>query len=394
MASWSDNPPSGSNAGDHNLNVDNYWIFVTDQTITADLTASQLQGYSFNPMASYNTHVTLRDGNEDGALTARNGGNYHTNDGIAIDNHIYEFSRHWTYEATINYKDGTSITTTILASRLVDDPDNTQSGGDLHGKAILRFHDNQISAIFAGAPGGTGEYALSDIGSITLGANTGNVGGRNITGAYNDPYPVLCFNVGTLIRTAECPRTVETLRAGDMILTRDNGLQPIRWIGSRSLSAEDLAAAPELRPIRLKAGALGVNTPTSDLVVSPQHRILIRSKIAQRMFGTDEVLVAAKQLLGIEGIEVAEDIQDVEYFHFIFDRHEIVVSNGAETESLYTGPVALRSVSPEALEEIVSLFPELAEERYEPQPARLLASGREGRRLAYRHATNQQEMVY
>lgn len=393
MATWTDNPEPGSTSQDHNPNADNYWVFTTDQTVTANLTASQLQGYSFNPLASYNTNVTLRDGNDDGALAAQNWGNYHTNDGIAIDGHIYEYSRHWTYAATVNYNDGTSINTTIMASRLVDDPDNSQTGGALSGKAILRFHDDQISTVFGGTSG-TGEYPLSSIESITLGANQGNVGGRNITGAYNNAYPVLCFNAGTLIRTAKGMRSVETLQAGDMVRTRDNGLQPIRWIGSRKLSAEELAAAPNLRPIRLKAGALGANTPASDLVVSPQHRILIRSKIAQRMFGTDEVLVAAKQLLGIRGVEIAMDIQEVEYFHFMFDCHEIVFSNGAEAESLFTGPVALRSVGPESRKEILSLFPELAEEGSEPQPARLLISGRQGRRLAYRHARNQQEMAY
>lgn len=380
MATWTDNPAPGSTSQDHNPNADNYWVFTTDQTITANETASQLQDYSFNPLASYNTNVTLRDGNDDGALGARNWGNYHTNDGIVVDGHIYEFSRHWTYAATINYNDGTSINTTIMVSRLVDDPDNSQSGGALHGKAILRFHDDQLSTVFGGESG-TGEYPLSSIESIVLGANQGNPGGRNIAGAYSDAYQVLCFNAGTLIRTAKGMRSVETLQSGDMVLTRDNGLQPIRWIGSRKLSAEDLAAAPHLQPIRLRAGALGPNTPASDLIVSPQHRILIRSKIAQRMFGTDEVLVAAKHLLDIDGIEIAADIHKVEYFHFMFDQHEVIFSNGTETESLYTGPVALRSVSPESRKEILSLFPELGDESFERQPVRLLAPGRQGRRL-------------
>ncbi|RJE82742.1 Hint domain-containing protein [Paracoccus onubensis] len=393
MATWTDNPDSGSNAQDHNPNADNYWVFTTDQTITANETTSQLQGYSFDPLASYNTNVALRDGNEDGALAARNWGNFHTNDGITVDGHTYEYSRHWTYEATITYSDGTSVDTTILASRLVDDPDNGTAGGALDGRAILRFHDDQISTVYGGASG-TGEYALSDIESITLGANLGNAGGRSITGAYNNAYPVVCFATGTLIETANGTEAVETLQSGDAVLTRDNDLQPIRWIGSRKLSAQDLAAAPQLRPIRIKAGSLGANTPASDLIVSPQHRVLVRSKIAQRMFGTEEVLVAAKQLLEIEGIDVAEDIHEVEYFHFMFDRHEIVFSNGAETESLYTGPVALRSVSPESRKEILSLFPELAEEGFVAQPVRLLASGRQGRRLAYRHVMNRQEMVY
>ncbi|KRW97185.1 hypothetical protein AQY21_05000 [Paracoccus sp. MKU1] len=99
--------------------------------------------------------------------------------------------------------------------------------------------------------------------------------------------------------------------------------------------------------------------PTGDLVVSPQHRILARSHIAQTMFGTAEVLVAAKQLLALDGIEIAEDLSEVEYYHILFDHHEIVFSNGAETESLYTGAEALRVVGPAAAQEILALFPEL-----------------------------------
>ena len=71
------------------------------------------------------------------------------------------------------------------------------------------------------------------------------------------------------------------------------------------------------------------------------------------MFGTDEVLVAAKQLLQIDGIDVADDLDEVVYVHFIFDRHEIVYANGAESESLYTGPEALKTLSPQAREEIL-----------------------------------------
>lgn len=76
---------------------------------------------------------------------------------------------------------------------------------------------------------------------------------------------------------------------------------------------------------------MGAGIPDRDLLVSPQHRVLVRSAIAQRMFGSSEVLVAAKQLLQLPGISLAEDVAGVSYVHLLFDRHEIVVSNGAET---------------------------------------------------------------
>ncbi|GLK65425.1 Hint domain-containing protein [Paracoccus kondratievae] len=204
---------------------------------------------------------------------------------------------------------------------------------------------------------------------------------------------VVCFSRGTLISTDRGNRPIEDLQADDLIKTAGNGLQPIRWIGSVRLDALALESNPKLRPIRIRAGALGQGTPSSDLLVSPQHRILVRSRIALSMFGALEVLVAAKQLLQLDGIDIATDLEEVEYFHMLFDRHEVVNSNGALTESLYTGPQALLSVGEAAREEIFTLFPQLLEEGFEPEPARPLPSGRRARKLAVRHLQNRRPLV-
>ena len=197
-----------------------------------------------------------------------------------------------------------------------------------------------------------------------------------------------CFAADTLIDTARGPVAAGDLVAGDMVRTRDAGFQPVRWIGARHLSEAELAAAPHLQPIRIRAGALGAGTPTTDLVVSPQHRVLVRSAIAQKMFAAPEVLIAAKQLLQIKGIDIATDLDAVTYIHFLFDAHQIVFSNGAETESLHTGAEALKSVGPAARAEIFAIFPELRDSAGERHGARALPPGRQGRQLAMRHAKN------
>lgn len=204
---------------------------------------------------------------------------------------------------------------------------------------------------------------------------------------------VPCFARGTLIQTADGLVPVEALAVGALVRTRDNGDQPVRWIGRVTLSRVRLRAQPNLRPIRIAAGALGPNRPVQPLMVSPQHRILARSAIAQRMFGAPEVLVAAKQLLPLNGIDIAQDLETVEYFHILFDRHEIVFANGTETESLYTGPQALRAVGRAAREEIFALFPQLQEATDLPAAARDLASGRMARKLAMRHLQNRKPLV-
>ncbi|WBU62182.1 Hint domain-containing protein [Paracoccus albus] len=213
-----------------------------------------------------------------------------------------------------------------------------------------------------------------------------------ITGATGDELTydntnVMCFCRGTLIETADGPVPIEDLVTGDLVLTKDNGLKPILWIGSNSLSAEKLGHKENLRPIRIAANALAPGYPAQDLHVSPQHRILLRSRIAQKMFGEDEILVAAKQLLSVDGIDFAE-VDEVEYFHFLFDQHELVFANGTETESLYTGPEALKAVSEDARAEILTLFPELRNKDYTAPATRQMPSGRMSRKLVFRHLKN------
>lgn len=201
------------------------------------------------------------------------------------------------------------------------------------------------------------------------------------------PAAVPCFATGTLIQTAQGVQRVESLGEGDLVLTRDHGHQPLRWSGGAHVTPEGLEMRPNLRPILIRKGALGSGIPATDLVVSPQHRILVRSRIAHRLFEDAEILVAAKHLTGLPGIDVIVPPDGVTYFHLLFDQHEIVLSNGAWTESLYTGRQALQMVSNAARREILSLFPEL-EEGATPAPARRLLTGREAQQLAERQLRN------
>ena len=203
---------------------------------------------------------------------------------------------------------------------------------------------------------------------------------------------VVCFSAEALIETSRGPVAAGDLAVGDMVRTRDAGFQPICWIMQRTFTAEDLEQAPQLRPIRIKAGALNSTSPSADLVVSPQHRMLIRSKIAMRMFGAQEVLVAAKQLMLLDGIDVADDLTEVTYVHFLLDGHQIVYANGAETESMHTGAEALKTVGKAAVEEIYTIFPELRA-GVELPAVRELASGRKGRKLAMRHRESGHKLV-
>ncbi len=194
-----------------------------------------------------------------------------------------------------------------------------------------------------------------------------------------------------MIETLEGPVPVEALTTSDAIQTYDNGYKSLRWVGSCHLTQAQLSDRPHLKPILIRANALGDGFPARDLMVSPQHRILVQSKIAMRMFASEEVLVPAKMLLALDGVEVVSDLDaGVRYFHLLFEQHEIIWSNGAPTESLFTGPEALRTVPKDALLEIVSLFPECTQPDFAPHAARYIPKkGKRMRKLVARHQANQ-----
>ncbi|MBW6506389.1 MAG: Hint domain-containing protein [Rhodobacteraceae bacterium] len=169
---------------------------------------------------------------------------------------------------------------------------------------------------------------------------------------------VPCFTPGTLIETKAGPLPVERLRVGQKVLTRDNGFQRIRWIGRRGLCAGDLAANPALQPVLIRQGALGSGLPTADLRVSPQHRMLLSGARADLLFGEPEVLAAALHLVGQPGIERAL-CDSVTYLHMMFDAHEIILADGAWTESFQPGDGTLSGLDNAQRVELFAVFPEL-----------------------------------
>ncbi|GGH19250.1 Hint domain-containing protein [Cribrihabitans marinus] len=193
---------------------------------------------------------------------------------------------------------------------------------------------------------------------------------------------VPCFTPGILIATPRGEKPVEELRAGDRVVTRDNGLQPIRWYDEIRLGRADLIRAEHLRPIRIRAGALGGGLPERDMTVSPNHRILVSNDKTALYFEDREVLVAAKHLVGLEGVE-AVDLFDVTYIHFMFDRHEVVLSNGAWSESFQPEIQALAGLGNAQRTEIFELFPELRSAHGQAAfaPARRSLTKREARLL-------------
>lgn len=186
-------------------------------------------------------------------------------------------------------------------------------------------------------------------------------GDGNITGSMsfeNIENVMPCFTPGTMIATPKGEVLVETLRAGDKVITRDNGIQEIRWTGAKPVSWRDLAARPHLKPILVRQGSLGNGLPERDMMVSPNHRLLVANDRTALYFDEHEVLVAAKHLVGGKGVQQVDSIGTC-YIHFMFDQHEVVLSNGAWTESFQPGDYTLKGMGNAQRSEIFELFPEL-----------------------------------
>ncbi len=188
----------------------------------------------------------------------------------------------------------------------------------------------------------------------------------------------ICFCEGTLIVTDRGEVAVESLRVGDRVLTRDAGFQPIRWIGDTTVRR-----TPTTAPVLIRAGALGEGSPSRDLRVSPQHRILMRDARLDLHFGVGEALVPARHLVNATSVVRETGAGTVRYFHILFDTHQIVYSDGLPTESFHPGPWGLNALDSAARDEVLALFPQLAEaaESYGPS-ARLSLKRHEARMLA------------
>lgn len=274
-------------------------------------------------------------------------------------------------------KEGSSVSTALVMFNDVDNDGFVTEAEDLlQGLSVKTMKDQSILDLDGGGSvtgwyveietgGEIHAYFVPTDGTVpsndTLDADIDLQG--NQAGDVNDVDPVVpCFTQGTLIATKSGGVPVERICVGDRVLTRDNGFQKVRWVGLRAISSAYMHVFRKLRPVVIKKGSLGPNTPDTDLVVSPNHRILLKDPSAELLFGEHEVLVAAKHLLMRPGVHRMDPV-DTDYVHILFEQHELICSDGAWTESFYPGLHALKGFQQEQRNELYALFPELRSQK-------------------------------
>lgn len=214
----------------------------------------------------------------------------------------------------------------------------------------------------------TGTYTFTVNRSAVIASGTDQVFTFSVRGTdsgntFTDSVSVnilICVSRGTMIETDRGDIAVERLRVGDLVRTQDGNFTALRWIGSRRVSRYELRSDDSLRPIRIQKDAFGPRQPRRDLFVSPNHRLFVSDWRAELLFGEAEVLVPAKALVNDLTIRPDKGAVTVEYFHLLFDSHEIIFTEGLPTESFHPGAYSLSELDRDVRDELLHLFPQLA----------------------------------
>lgn len=166
---------------------------------------------------------------------------------------------------------------------------------------------------------------------------------------------------GANLRTPCGPRRVENFRKGDLVVTRDNGLQPVRMIWTRRITAAEIAADPSLAPIVLRPRAIGPMMPQRDLSVGGAHRLLIPGWRLEDEPDTESCLVPARDIAGLDDRSfVDRSPEEVTYYNVVFDEPQVICANGLPVESFTPTDENLKDVDSKIVYDLRLTFPNLA----------------------------------
>ncbi len=247
------------------------------------------------------------------------------------------------------------------------------------------------SSFFYTTASPSGWYFVPAPGSdFTVGATLGNYQSHTTGWTYS---AVMCFAQRALIETDQGPIPVEKLEPDARIALAEGGFASLRLNLLSAVSGAQMAEFESLRPVVITAGALGAGLPMRDLRVSRQHRLQVCSPIAQRMFGVKDVLIAAIRLTDLSGIYLEDCADALNYYHLVFDLHQVVLAEGAPAESFFTGREAIAALNPDAHGEVLTLFPHLARKARKMRPAFLIPERVMQKQLIARHIRNEKPLL-
>ncbi|NSX55898.1 Hint domain-containing protein [Parasulfitobacter algicola] len=171
------------------------------------------------------------------------------------------------------------------------------------------------------------------------------------------------------VRTPCGPRRIEFIRPGDLIITRDRGLQPVRMVWSYCLEDVQHPTEKPRVPVCLNTRAIGPMMPSRSLVLAPDHKVLVPSYLVASSVTDQGSLLAASGLAGCSKDAFYDNSKTkIEFYNLVFDCHEIIFANGLPVETFHPTVEALSHVDEDARREIQARFPILKKKK-DPFPA-------------------------
>ncbi len=139
--------------------------------------------------------------------------------------------------------------------------------------------------------------------------------------------PPICYLEGTHISTVVGERKIEDLAIGDLLITVEGHVRPVKWIGRMSYKKSNRQWQRSVLPVKIMAGALGSGLPKHDLFVSQKHKLFM-----------ENVLVSAEDLINGETIKIVaiDDTSKLCYYHVALETHDAIIAEGQPAETLRT----------------------------------------------------------
>ena len=255
------------------------------------------------------------------------------NNAITVDGASLTIGGDLTGTGTVDVTDGSlKLDGAVSAGQTFDiDPSTItiEDPGQFAGMLVLSGGDELIvdGATGGSYAAGAFTFELAAGGTATIAAPSYNANDFTFTQNGN-ALDVLdtqapCYCRGTRVATPAGERPVEDIAIGDKVTTLSGEAKPIKWIGRRSYAGRFVMGRNDILPVCIKADALADNVPKRDLWISPHHAMYLEG-----------VLIEAKDLVNGASIVQAEHVDQVEYFHIELETHDVIVAEGAWSESL------------------------------------------------------------
>ncbi|MEM9263778.1 MAG: Hint domain-containing protein [Pseudomonadota bacterium] len=273
--------------------------------------------------------ATANDANSDGFIWEDDIGG---GESVTVDGITTALDSVQAYSATVTLGDGSSFTTTLGVAQLANGEAYIIPTNETH-LDNLSIQSIELTRVLEDAYDGM--YATTAARSV-------------------DNSSLVCFASGTMIATPDGQCAVEFLKPGDHVMTLDHGPQMVRWTRSSEHPLEDVEE--DAKPVRIKAGALGPGIPAQDLIISPQHRVLVGGAGQLDGLFISEAFAPAKSLTTLPGIRHLKGKKKITWIHFACDGHEVVIANGCYTESLLLGPMVWNGLNAAEKHKVAELF--------------------------------------